>query len=49
MLLHHVNVMFVSSVVSAAALCFVNSVRYNIMSLQQILCVAIGVWDFRFV
>jgi hypothetical protein len=41
MLLRHVNVMFVSSGVSAAAFCFVFSVRYNAMSQQQILCVAI--------
>jgi len=46
MLLHHVNVMFVSSVVSAAAFCFVISVRCNAMSLEQNLCVAIGLWHF---
>jgi hypothetical protein len=43
MLLHHVNVMFVSFVVSAAAFSFVISMRYNAMSLQQILCVVTGV------
>jgi len=47
MLLHRVNVTFVSSVVSAVAFCFVISVRYNAMSLEHILCVAIGLWHFR--
>jgi len=42
MLLHRVNVTFVSSVVSAVAFCFVISVRYNAMSLEHILCVAMG-------